>query len=573
MAYDVGICGGGLAGLTLALQLKGRLPDASVVVFERSRRPLPAACHKVGESTVEIGGRYLGFTLGFHDYLRDAHFIKNGLRFYAGAPGAPIAARTEMGPRESPTVPAYQIDRGTLEMDLRDRCGEAGVELREGWGVRDITLGAPHIIRAVQTRSNADAEEVEVRWLIDATGRRRMLVKKLGLHEDLRAQASSAWFRVAERVKIDDLVPRDEREWHDRDVDGNRWLSTCHLCGTGYWLWIIALRSGHTSIGVVAENGVHEFTGYSTEEGIRQWLEIHEPALSARLEGVAFADFVAMKDFRYGASRVLSPDRWACVGEAGLFVDPLYSPGTDLIALANTFTSEAIASDLEGAFDPARVEGFDTFYREWAQLLDRTMILGSNTMGAPEVLAAKLHWDFFYYWAFMCPYFFRRCWEPEGHERFRSMLARYAALNERAQTALQAWTEIAPADPSLSFVGLPAIATTLSDLHLALHEEMDVEATYAAMERSLEWGEEIVEELVLRGLRRAGPENAASFVRAVGVERPPAERRLDADEASPRRRRKLLGKAVRDMERSIGKNAAAGGPSLRELWALGAHQP
>ena len=137
---------------------------------------------------------------------------------------------------------------------------------------------------------------------------------------------------------------------------------------------------------------------------------------------------------------------------------------------------------------------------------------------------------------------------------------------------MQAWTDIAPSEPIVDFVGLPAIATTLSDLHLALLEERSVEETHAEMERYLAWGEEVVTELMLRALRRAGPAEAPALMTALGDDWVVPEGRFDADEAPPKRRRKLLGKPVRDMERSIGKNAPEGaGPSLRELWAM-AHQ-
>ncbi len=570
MPYDVAICGGGLAGLTLALQLRGRAPDASIVVLEPTRRPLPDACHKVGESTVEIGGRYLGHVLGLHDYLSETHLLKNGLRFFSGQPRAPLVERAEMGPRESPTVPSYQLDRGRLETHLRERCEAERIELREGWGVRDVRVGEPHRLSVVQTRSGEAPEELEARWLIDATGRRRLLARKLGLHEPIAEQASSSWFRVEERVRIDELVPSAERAWHERDVDGDRWLSTNHLCGRGYWVWIIPLASGHTSIGIVAEASEHPFSTFSTADRALSWLAEHEPALAARLEGVPLADFIAMKDYRHDASRVFAEERWALAGESGRFLDPLYSPGSDLIGLVNTLISELVIDDLEGHLDPARVAAFDGFYRDWIALLERTLVRGSRVMGAPEVFAAKLHWDFFYYWAFMCPYYFSRCFalNPAEHERFHAMLHRYTELNDRAQRALQAWCDLAPADPAVEFVGLPAVATTLSDLHLALHEERDVDETYAAMERAAQWAEEIVTEIMLRGLRRAGSDGAAAFIEATGVSWAPPASRFEADEAGPRQRRRLLGKAVRDMERSVGKNATVEGPTLRELWAL-----
>ena len=63
-AQDVVIMGGGLAGLTLALQLKGRFPDLAVLVLERRKHPVPHATHKVGESSVEIGAHYFDTVLG-----------------------------------------------------------------------------------------------------------------------------------------------------------------------------------------------------------------------------------------------------------------------------------------------------------------------------------------------------------------------------------------------------------------------------------------------------------------------------------------------------------------------------
>jgi flavin-dependent dehydrogenase len=583
---DVAVCGGGLAGLTLALQLRRRLPDARITVIEPTRRPLPEACFKVGESTVEVGARYLGQILGLHDYLLSAHLRKNGLRFFSGRPASALEERTEMGAPEPPNIAAYQIDRGRLENDLRAMCEAEGVDLREGWGVRDVTLGEDlHCLSIVETRSKegrgdpSGAATLEARWVIDATGRRRLLQKKLGLGEPLSPQASAAWFRVGERVKVSELVPAAARGWHERDVDGNRWLSTNHFPGRGYWVWVIPLGSGGTSIGLVAENECHDPRSYSSEEALRSWLAEHEPQLARRLEGVVFSDFIAMRDYRYFSQRVISPDRWACVGEAGLFVDPLYSPGADVIGLGNCLSTELVVDDLSGRHDPARVEELNGLLLSWTRMLSRTMVRGSVVFDSPEVLSAKLYWDYLYYWAMLCQYFFQDIYRlpVDEHRRFSEMLMRWRALNERAQTVLAAFGEVSSTEPIETFVGLPQPATTLSDLHLDLLVKKDPDRTYADMERALGWGEEVVLEVLLRALRRAGPSLAAEVARKVDIAHWPVrvdEGRLAADEADPRMRRKLLSKPVRDMERSIGKNVAAPeAPSLRELWKLAVDQP
>ncbi len=57
--YDVIILGGGMAGLTLAMQLKQKQADISVAILEMRKEDAPLSAHKVGESTVELGTYYL----------------------------------------------------------------------------------------------------------------------------------------------------------------------------------------------------------------------------------------------------------------------------------------------------------------------------------------------------------------------------------------------------------------------------------------------------------------------------------------------------------------------------------
>ncbi len=79
---DVVIMGGGLAGLTLALQLRQRFEQLDIVVLERLRHPVPAAAHKVGESSVEIGAHYFDTVLGLKEHLSQQQLKKFGFRFF-----------------------------------------------------------------------------------------------------------------------------------------------------------------------------------------------------------------------------------------------------------------------------------------------------------------------------------------------------------------------------------------------------------------------------------------------------------------------------------------------------------
>ena len=556
--HDVVICGGGLAGLTLAIQLRRRLPSANIAVIERQRRPLPEACHKVGESSVEIGACYFERLLG-REYFAQRQLRKNGLRFFSGPPASPIEERIELGPSERPVVPSFQLDRGRFENDLREVVEREGVELREGWGVRDVELaedGEPHRVAVVDPEGREHA--LEARWVIDALSRRRLIAKKLGLHREIEEQASSSWFRVAQKIDVAELVSTTQERWHARDVEKSRWLSTVHLCGTGYWVWLIPLSSGMTSVGVVAESAVHDFRTFGKPEAVREWLRRHEPRLASRLEGVAFEDFIAMKDYRHDTTRVIGRERWACAGEAGFFVDPLYSPGSDMIGTINSLATELVADDLEGRFDPARADALDAWVRGFARLTFNTLVKGSCVFGKPDVTAAKLYWDYMQYWSVACQYFFQRIYElpVSEHAPFLAMLDRWNALNERVQETLQAWAEVAPSEPSAPFGHLPRFPSALADLHLDLQRSKDAAQTLADMENAIRMADEVASEIALRALSAAGPARAAELAERLDLRALKLDpRRFDADEAARRERRKLLPPIVRDMERALGRSA------------------
>jgi 2-polyprenyl-6-methoxyphenol hydroxylase-like FAD-dependent oxidoreductase len=79
------ILGGGLAGLTLALQLRTRDPSLRIGVIERRRHPVPEAAFKIGESTVEIGAWYFSDVLGLRPHLAAEQIVKFGFRFFFNA--------------------------------------------------------------------------------------------------------------------------------------------------------------------------------------------------------------------------------------------------------------------------------------------------------------------------------------------------------------------------------------------------------------------------------------------------------------------------------------------------------
>lgn len=516
VVWDVAICGGGLAGLTLARQLRRELPELSVVVLEKLPRPLPPAAFKVGESSVELSSHYFGSVLGLDGYLRKAHLPKLGLRFFFGDSQGPFSARPEFGEVDYPRLPSYQLDRGVLEEDLRPLIVGDGARLLEGCSIDDILLegSGPH---QILYRGPEGTARLRARWVIDAAGRRRLLQSKLGLKQSNGHRANAAWFRVPGRLDVDDLVPASEKAWHERVPGRRRYNSTNHLMGKGYWVWLIPLSSGITSIGIVADDKIHPFREYSTFEAARAWLKRHEPALDAYLGSRPVLDFRKLKQFSHSSSRVFSSDRWACTGEAGVFLDPFYSPGSDFIATSNTLICALIRLDSSGKLSAAEADWFNRYYLDLHDNMVEAYRDCYPIFGSARVMGAKIIWDTAFYWGCTAPIFFHGLLTRTDLGDRLSMLRKpLLDFNKRMQDLFRAWGSHGNQEPpAFTFTGICQFPF-LWKLHFALAPARSAEAVLNEFPGNLS----LLEDLALAIIRQAKSECGAKVGDAASAASP-----------------------------------------------------
>ena len=119
-------------------------------------------------------------------------------------------------------------------------------------------------------------------------------------------------------------------------------------------------------------------------------------------------DFAFFRNFSYGCKQVFSAERWALTGEAGLFLDPFYSPGSDFIAIANTYICELVERDRAGRPLEAHAQIYDQIFHSF---YESTLALYTGQypiFGDPEVLPVKVIWDYTYYWGVLSQFFFQR---------------------------------------------------------------------------------------------------------------------------------------------------------------------
>jgi len=486
---DVLILGGGLAGLSLALQLRGEDPELRIRVLERRAHPVPEAAFKIGESTVEIAAHYFGSVLGLREHLDTEQIVKFGFRFFfSDGHGAPDRC-AELGASRALATGAWQIDRGRFENFLGERARAAGIDFRTQAVVRQIELGEDEGVHRVEWDEAGARQQVQARWVIDAAGRAGLLKRKLGLAQDNGHRANAVWFRLQGRIDIDDWSA-DER-WKARCHPPERWRSTNHLVGPGYWVWLIPLSSGSHSVGIVCDADTHPIESMNSFEKSMDWLAKHQPRLHAALQPMReqLQDFAYFRDFSYGCRQVFSTQRWAITGEAGVFLDPFYSPGSDFIAISNTYIARLIAKDRAGeAWQPYAGVYEQLYFSFYESTL--AMYRGQyGLFGDAQVLPLKVLWDYTYYWGVLAALFFGgRIDDLSTVSRLKPELAEAKALNFAIQDLLQRWgglnTRPHAATDSSAFLDQARLGW-FAELNRGLRDELDAAAFKARMRSNL----------------------------------------------------------------------------------------
>ena len=472
---DVVILGGGLAGLTLGIQLRQSDPTIAVTVIERRAHPVREAAFKVGESTVEIGAHYFADVLGFREHLETRQLRKFGFRFFFSEGREDLDRCTELGVSQLLPTHSWQLDRGRFENFLGEQARALGVTFLDGATVRGIELAQGEADHTVTFEHEGATQTLATRWVVDAAGRASILKRKLDLAAPNDHDANAVWWRVDGYIEPQQWS--SDPDWLARCNPPARWRSTNHMCGPGYWFWLIPLASNAHSLGIVCDAKMHPLETMNTHAKAMDWLREHQPGVARAVDKPehALQDFLFFRHFSYGCKQVFSGDRWALTGEAGLFLDPFYSPGSDFIAMSNTFICDLIAKDRAGQSFAPYASVYEQLY---VSFYDNTLTLYQDQyplFGDAQVMPVKVIWDYTYYWALLAPLFFgQRLTAIPLLGRLRDAFAQGRALNLGAQALLREWGErnTAPLRPDRRFLNQWAI-DWFHEMNRALNDTLD----------------------------------------------------------------------------------------------------
>ncbi len=390
--YDVVIVGGAFSGAATGLMLKRRRPQTRVLIVEKSAE----FDRKVGESTTEVSSWFLTRVLGLGTYLGHHQLNKQGLRMWFARSGdEPFERCVEMGARYNSRLSGFQVDRSTLDEHVLKLAVEAGCDLWRPAKVLSLELGGDGKNR-VEARCGEETKSAAAKWIVDASGRACVVARKLSILRALEAHPINAlWARFTGVKDWDGHALRDKFPcWSMATCTGRNW-ATNHLMGLGWWCWIIPLKGGDTSIGLVYDSRLfHPPEGGSIADRLRAHFLLHPVGREVLGEALPVeGDQKAYSALPYHAEKVAG-DGWVLVGDAASFIDPLYSPGLDFCAFTTHKGVSLIVQSLEGEETAAAIDGYNErfafCYQAWFEGLYRDKYY---YMGDAELMAAAFLLD------------------------------------------------------------------------------------------------------------------------------------------------------------------------------------
>jgi flavin-dependent dehydrogenase len=402
--YDVIIIGAGLAGLSLARQLL-LASDKRILMIDK-RAEFPVKRQKIGEALAQVGGYYFSKVLDLEEHLVGEHLMKYNLRFYwknGGRANDSFEDYSQAYIRSFSSIASYQLDRNKFEAELL-RLNQLAENFTFCAPISDLQVTlSDDSLHDLTFRYRDDEITVQADWIVDTSGRGKVLTRRLDLARPSPIRHGSSFIWVDGLLDIEKLTDRSRRErrlHQDRSAIGHLplWLATNHFMGEGFWFWVIPLK-GKTSLGLVYDRTVFNRECIATPEKLIAWICREFPLLARDLPKRTILDYGSFKDFAYDCAQTIHSSKWALSGESSRFTDPLYSPASDFIAVHNTLITDAILT-IDQDVLKRKCHLYELTMHSLYKSLIPTYAISYNVLGDQETFVLKYTWELSVYFSF-----------------------------------------------------------------------------------------------------------------------------------------------------------------------------
>ncbi len=238
----------------------------------------------------------------------------------------------------------YHVDRSRFDALLLKHASNLGATVYQGAEVKRVLMEGD-AARGVEVEVAGQRLEIPAKIVVDASGRRALLGRQLGLFKKdpiFDQYATHAWFKNVNRSRCG-----RERDIHIYFLPIERG-----------WIWQIPITEEITSIGVVVEKRDFRKMKGDIEGWFDEMIRSTPDVAAAMKDAVRVNEFKREGDYSYSMERFTGPN-YMMVGDAARFVDPIFSSGVSVALYSAKFASEAITASLKQP--EAAKEAFDKY--------------------------------------------------------------------------------------------------------------------------------------------------------------------------------------------------------------------
>lgn len=342
--FDVVIVGGGPAGGAMAAYLARA--GVNCAVFERELFPRP----HVGESLVPSSTRVFK-DLDFLKVMEAEKFPhkfgavwtssgENARAYEHKWEGLEPDCRADIcfAEREQPGVEqnyTYHVDRGKFDLLLLQHANKFGASVCQGVTVKDVHF-EDGISKVLCSLGGKAETTVSAKIVVDASGRKTFLGNRLRvktIDPVFDQYAIHTWFENYDRLATGLGTERGD------------FIYVHFLPLTNSWVWQIPITDTITSIGVVTQK--KNFKAAKDKEAFFWEALSSRPDLhNALRKADQIRPFTEEGDYSY-AMKQITGDGWLMIGDAGRFVDPIFSTGVSIALNSARFAHTDILAALE----------------------------------------------------------------------------------------------------------------------------------------------------------------------------------------------------------------------------------
>lgn len=373
---DVVVIGAGPAGAVAAAYLAtlGR----SVLLLEK--RTLPR--FHVGESQLPYTAELIRQMGLWPQILQAGYPIKHGAEFIFPDGDFRRTDFRDQGPDRQPV--AFQVERGHFDHLLAVNATRAGAVLRESAVVQELIMEGDQVV-GVRYEADEQVHEVRARHVIDAGGRSAKTAKQFGTRRPI------PWLQNVAVFRHYDGLDETQNPGFEGDIQVGG-----HADG---WLWAIPIWPGTISIGTVTPTAT--FRAAASPEALFAEHVVRVPRIQQRLVGASMREdkLHIEADFCYYSDTVTG-NGWTMAGDAGHFIDPIFSGGTFLAVLSGREAALAVdrilaaparASALQQDYANLYKTGYDCYARLISAYYESGYKLGSYLRGHGFAIEGDTH--------------------------------------------------------------------------------------------------------------------------------------------------------------------------------------